>query len=207
MNQIIHNDKCIYYDSLSDNIELSAVGYLMALTGNPDINTYAVNKFGKQFGENGSFRLVNTDEMKDPENNPKVGLFSHTDDFMKLTEAVRKYPIIHEISLNDTEHYEGLIEITKADRDIVPLFLKNPDGDVEIIPAFSKEFTDIQKGYKLLFFPKTYCYKSLRDLPLLCLQRIRISHSLFSSSSSSFPLFLPFPIPPHTRGCKSIQNN
>ena len=146
----------IYSDTLSDNIELNTVGYLMALTGNSDINTYAVNKFGKQFGENGSFRLVNTDELNDPENNPKEGLFSHTDDFIKLTEAVRKHPIIHEIDLNDTEHYEGLIEMTKADHDIVPLFLKNPDGEVEIIPAFSKKFTDIQEGYKLAYLGKMF---------------------------------------------------
>ena len=62
----------IYSDNLTDNIELNDVGYLMALTGNSDINRYAVNKFGQQFGENGSFRLIDADEMNDPENNPKA---------------------------------------------------------------------------------------------------------------------------------------
>ncbi|NNE01799.1 MAG: sodium:proton antiporter, partial [Eudoraea sp.] len=46
----------IYSDTLGDNIELNDVGYLMALTGNSEINKYAINKFQKQFGENGSFR-------------------------------------------------------------------------------------------------------------------------------------------------------
>ncbi len=146
----------IYSDSLVDNIELNDVGYLMALTGNSEINRYAIEKFEKQFGENGSFRLVDTDEMNDPENNPKEGLFSHTDDFIKLTEAARKNPTIHEIELKDTEHYEGLIEITKADHDIIPLFLKSPDGDIEIIPSFSQEFTDIQEGYKLAYLGKMF---------------------------------------------------
>jgi NhaP-type Na+/H+ or K+/H+ antiporter len=144
----------IYSDSLGDFIELNDVGYLMALTGNSDINKYAIEKFQKEFGENGSFRLVDADEMNDPENNPKEGLFSHTDDFIKLTEAARKNPVIHEIELNDTEHYEGLIEITKADPEIIPLFLKNPEGEVTIIPAFSKDFTDIQDGYKLVYLGK-----------------------------------------------------
>ena len=36
----------IYSDTLLDNIELNDVGYLMALTGNTDINKYAINKFG-----------------------------------------------------------------------------------------------------------------------------------------------------------------
>ena len=146
----------IYSDSLTDNIELSDIGYLMALTGNSDINKYAINKFQDIFGENGSFRLVDADEMSDPENNPKEGLFSHTVDFIKLTEASRKYPAIHEIKLHDTEHYEGLIEITKADADIVPLFLKNPEGDIEIITAFSKDFTDIKEGYKLVYLGKIF---------------------------------------------------
>jgi len=146
----------IYSDSLSDNIELNDVGYLMALTGNSDINKYAVDKFGSQFGENGSFRLVNADEMKDPENNPKEGLFSHTDDFIKLMETVRKYPTVHEIELKDQEHYEGLIEITKADENIVPVFLKTPDGDLEIISSFSTEFNDIKEGYHLVYLGKMF---------------------------------------------------
>lgn len=146
----------IYSDSLLDNIELNDVGYLMALTGNSDINKYAIEKFEKQFGENGSFRLVDSDEMNDPENNPKEGLFSHTDDFIKLTEAARKNPTIHEVELKDTEHYEGLIEITKADHDIIPLFLKSPDGDIKIITSFSQEFTDIQEGYKLAYLGKMF---------------------------------------------------
>jgi len=146
----------IYSDSLTDNIELNDVGYLMALTGNSEINKYAINKFRKQFGENGSFRLVNSDEMTDPENSPKEGLFSHTDDFIKLTETVRKFPAIHEIDLKDQEHYEGLIEITKADDHIIPIFLKAPNEELFIISSFSKEFKDIAEGYKLVYLGKMF---------------------------------------------------
>lgn len=146
----------IFSDTLTDNIELNDVGYLMALTGNSDINKYAIEKFKNQFGENGSFRLVNSDEMNDPENNPKEGLFSHTDDFIKLMETAREYPSIQEIELKDQEHYEGLIEITKADKHIVPIFLKTPDGNLEIISSFSKEFTNVKKGYKLAYLGKKF---------------------------------------------------
>jgi len=144
----------IYSDSLTDNIELNDIGFLMSLTGNSEINNYAINKLGKQFGENGAFRLVTADEMNNPENNPKEGLFSHTDDFVKITEAARKYPAIHEIDLKDSAHYEGLIEITKADEHTVPLFLKTPDGDLKIIPSFSKGFNDITEGFKLAYLGK-----------------------------------------------------
>ncbi|MFD2587428.1 cation:proton antiporter [Croceitalea marina] len=149
----------IFSDSLTDNIELNDMGYLMALTGNSDINKFAIDKFKKQFGENGAFRIVNTDEMNDPENNPEEGLFSHTDDFIKLTDAARKYPSINEIELKDQEHYNGLIEITKADNDIIPLFLKTPQNDLKIISAFSKEFTDIKEGYKLVYLGKVFDFE------------------------------------------------
>ncbi|WP_452598040.1 cation:proton antiporter [Pontimicrobium sp. MEBiC01747] len=128
----------IYSDTLLDNIELSDMGYLMALTGNADINKYAINKFSKQFGENGSFRLVSVDEMQDENNNPKEGLFSHTDDFNTLTNATRKYPSIQEIEIRDKDHYNSLIEITNKNKDIIPLFIKDKEGELTIISSHSK---------------------------------------------------------------------
>jgi NhaP-type Na+/H+ or K+/H+ antiporter len=146
----------IFSDSLTDNIELNDVGFLMALTGNSDINKFAIKKFQKQFGENGSFRLVDTDEMTDPENNPTEGLFSHTDDFIKLMEAARKYPAIHEIALNSQEHYLDLIDITETDEDIIPIFLKTPEGELKIISSYSDQFKDIKKGYRLVYLGKMF---------------------------------------------------
>jgi len=151
----------IYSDSLKDNIELSDIGYLMSLTGNIDINNYAINKFRKQFGEHGSFRLVSSDEMNNPENNPKEGLFSHTDDFIKLMEATRRYPAIHEIDLNDTQHYQELIAITDSDENSIPLFLKDNEGDLKIISSFSKEISNIQEGFKLVYLGKAFDVEAL----------------------------------------------
>ncbi|NJB37027.1 cation:proton antiporter [Croceivirga sp. JEA036] len=148
----------IYSDTLVDNIELNDMGYLMALTGNSDINKFAIDKFTAQFGENGAFRLVDTDEMSNPDNNPKEGLFSHTDDFIKLTETARKNATIHEVEIKDREHYEAMIELTKADNDIIPIFLKEPDGDLTIIPSFSKEFTNIKEGSKLVYLGKEFTF-------------------------------------------------
>ena len=71
-------------------------------------------------------------------------------------ETAREYPSIQEIDLRNQEHYEGLIEITKADKYIVPIFLKTPDGNLEIISSFSKELTNIKKGYKLAYLGKKF---------------------------------------------------
>ena len=146
----------IYSESLQDNIELNDVGFLMALTGSADINKYAINKFGKQFGENGSFRLITVNEMNDPTNNPKEGLFSHTDDFNLLTEVARKHPEIHEIEINDRAHYKKLIEITNNDEDVIPLLVKDNEGELHIISSYNLEVDKIEEGYQLVYLGKPF---------------------------------------------------
>ena len=144
----------IYSDTLTDNIELNDMGYLVALTGNSDINKFAINKFSKQFGENGSFRLITVDEMNDPKNNPKEGLFSHTDDFISLTEVARNFPEIHEFEIKDGAHYEKTIDLANKDKDIIPLFLKDALGELEIISSYNKDVKEIKKGFQLVYLGK-----------------------------------------------------
>ncbi|MEM8846079.1 MAG: sodium:proton antiporter [Bacteroidota bacterium] len=144
----------IYSDTLTDNIELNDVGYLIALTGNTDINTFALNKFEKQFGENGAFRLASTEEINHPENLPLNGLFSPTYDFIKFTETSEKYPSIHEIDIKGKEHYDALIREASEDMDIVPIFTKTPDGNIDIMPLNYKDFNPNGEGYKLVYLGK-----------------------------------------------------
>ena len=145
----------IYSDNLLDDVELSDVGYLLALTGNPDINQYAINKFSRQFGENGSFRLASSQEIMDNDNVPKEGLFSYKHDFGSLIEVTRKYPSIQEIDLEDKEHFEKLIEETNTDGEIIPLFVKDPDGELHIISSRKLEvLKSIKKGYQLVYLGK-----------------------------------------------------
>ena len=146
----------IYSDTLMDNIELNDIGYLMALTGNSDINKYAINKFSKQFGENGSFRLVTTEEMMDENNNPHEGLFSHTDDYNSLIEVTKNYPSIQEADINDKEHYMSLIKVTNKDKDIIPLFIKDHEGELKIISSYNTDIDDIGDNWKLVYLGKPF---------------------------------------------------
>jgi NhaP-type Na+/H+ or K+/H+ antiporter len=157
----------IYSDSLGDNIELSDVGYLIALTGNNDINKFAITKFGKDFGENGTFRLVTSDELNDPNHTPKQGIFIQTDDFISLTEVTRKYPAIHEINIDDKSHYENLIELSGQNADIIPLFLKDEKGELHIIANIDKEEEEFTEGWQLVYLGKPFDIEKLRkDKPI-----------------------------------------
>lgn len=149
-------DTNIYSETLTDNIELSDVGYLMAMTGNADINKYAINKFSHQFGENGSFRLVTSEEMNNPNNSPKEGLFSHTDDYVSLSEVTRKYPSIQEIDIEDQEHYNSLIEISNNDKDVIPIFIKDNEGELHIISSHNTDIDTIGEGYRLVYLGKPF---------------------------------------------------
>ncbi|RED46325.1 sodium/proton antiporter (CPA1 family) [Winogradskyella eximia] len=146
----------IYSDTLSDNIELNDVGYIMAMTGNSDINAYVIEKFGKEFGENGSYRLVTADEMNNLEKIPEEGLFSPTDDYINLLEVTRKYPAIQEIELEGKEHYENLIEMTRKDKYKIPLFIKDDEGELHIISSFNSKTGDIGEGFKLVYLGKPF---------------------------------------------------
>ncbi|MCK7589477.1 cation:proton antiporter [Subsaxibacter sp. CAU 1640] len=151
----------IYSDSLGDNIELSDVGYLIALTGNSEINKFAINKFGKEFGENGTFRLITSDELNDPNHKPKQGIFIQTDDFISLTETTRKYPAIHEIDIDNKEHYESLIELSEKEKDIIPLLLKDEEGELHIIANIDKEQEEFTEGWKLVYLGKAFDIEKL----------------------------------------------
>ncbi|SEP87806.1 sodium/proton antiporter, CPA1 family [Hyunsoonleella jejuensis] len=144
----------IYSEELNNNIELNDVGFLLALTGSKDINSYAINRFREQFGESGYYRLLTSDEIDDVENNPDEGLFSQTDDFNNLTEVARKYPKIHETEIKSREHFEELIDLTNNDIDIVPLLIKDKKGVLEIISSHNKKIEKMEDGYKLVYMGK-----------------------------------------------------
>ncbi|WP_010182759.1 cation:proton antiporter [Aquimarina agarilytica] len=125
----------IFNDYLIDNIELSNVGFLMALTGNDAINEKAIVKFKEEFGENGTYRMITEEEMNKEVMTPEQGLFSRTHDFAKLSEVANRYPAISEVPLINKAHLRSIIDITKRDENIVPLFIRVPDGEIQIISS------------------------------------------------------------------------
>ncbi len=143
----------IYSDDLIENIELNDVGYLMALTGSNSINEYAITKLKTHFGEEGAFRLISKEEMRDPSNNPINGLFSQTDDYINISEVVRDYPNINEVNINSKEHYLKLLKATKNEIKSIPIFIQSDDGEIHIIPSNSEEM-GVEQGYKMMYLGK-----------------------------------------------------
>ncbi|WP_370390288.1 cation:proton antiporter [uncultured Winogradskyella sp.] len=145
----------IYSDTLQDNVELSDVGYLLALTGNADINRYAVEKFGAQFGEHGSFRLASKAELEQRDIAPEDGVFTLSDDFNNLVDVTEKFPKINESPIQDIESYNQLLDRIKSNKNQIPLFVKTGKGELHIIPSIDDKLEkEIDSKSKLVYLGK-----------------------------------------------------
>lgn len=144
----------IYSDDLSDQIELLDVGYLIAMTSNIDVNSYALKRYQKIFGEKGTFRLLTSEELtKDKSKLPHEGIFSYTDDFLNLNEVARDYPEIHETPLEDADHLAALVQRMATSSNQAPIFIKEPSGELQAIP-YDLKSTKLEAGSKLVYMGK-----------------------------------------------------
>lgn len=123
----------IYVDDLTNNIELSDVGYLLAMTGNDEINLQAINRFGKIFGENGTFRLMTPEELRNSSNLRSTELFSQTHDYVRFMDVAQLYPSIQEIPIDSGKQLLQMLTLLGEDDSAIPLFLKRPDGYLDLI--------------------------------------------------------------------------
>jgi len=145
----------IYSDTLKDNVEFNDIGYLLALTGNADINKYAVEKFGAQFGENGSFRLASKAELEEGSISAEDGVFTLSDDFNNLIEVTENYPTMHEFPVKDLKSYQNALDKIKADKDQIPLFLKTSKDYIHVIPSLDEDLEkEIDAKSKLVYLGK-----------------------------------------------------
>jgi NhaP-type Na+/H+ or K+/H+ antiporter len=142
----------IYSDDLTNNIELSDVGYLLAMTGNDEINRQAMSRFGKQFGENGTFRLLTSEELLSKKNLNKDDVFSNTHDFIRFTEVARDYPSIQEIEVDDHTKFLKVLETIRDNRDAIPLFIKNAERQLTFIDTLTEY--DIEQGSVIAYLGK-----------------------------------------------------
>ena len=149
----------IYSVELTDNIELNDVGYLLAMTGSDEINSQAISRFGKEFGETGTYRLMTSEELQTNEPPSSKELFSDTHDFSKFTHVANKYPSIQEIPLDSHDELIRLLKIIEKDEDAISLFLKHPEGFLDIVSVRTR--IEVEKGSHLVYIGKPMDLESI----------------------------------------------
>ncbi|QXP65186.1 sodium:proton antiporter [Polaribacter sp. HaHaR_3_91] len=144
----------IYNQDLTDNIELNDVGYLIAMTGSEAVNKYAIESFSNNFGEQGSYRLATSEEIKNPNLSIEQQqiLFNPKGDYINLSEAFRENPKIYEVEINTEEEYKTMVSRLFNEFKSVLLFIRK-DDKLYLIPEFEK--TELTKeGCTLIYLGK-----------------------------------------------------
>ena len=139
----------IYDDDLRDNIELNDVGYLIAITGNDAVNTYALTNFSNEFGEHGAFRLASSLEVVNASEEERKAFFTPNDDYINLSEAFRENPTIKEILIGSKKEYDAILKSLAKEEKSIPLFIQNSKG-IYLITEFVQqdfEFKNITLSY------------------------------------------------------------
>ena len=113
----------IFDDDLEDNIELNSVGYLIAITGSAAVNKYAIDSFSEDLGENGSFRLATSEEIKTDAHLFENNFFTPKDDYINLVEAYREDASIHEVAIKTTEDFDAVLAALNDELLSIPLFV------------------------------------------------------------------------------------
>ncbi len=145
----------IYSETLADNFELLEIGELMAMTGSAEVNEFAVERFEKQLGNQMVHRLISQDEMKGPRNKiPDNGLFSCVDDYLNISEVVRDYPAIHELTVDSKAQFEKIIDNINEREYSIPLFLKQQKGGKLLILPSNCQTVNVESGDSLVYVGK-----------------------------------------------------
>jgi len=143
----------VYTDDFKDNFDLLSMGYMFAMTGNDNVNKVALERLRADFGENGAYRFVSSEEVTSGViKHPEGTLFSKTDDYINFSEVARSHPEIHEYKLKSNEHFDTTMKNIFAKHESIPLFLKRSDGMLSVIT--SEFHSEIEEGDKLVYLGK-----------------------------------------------------
>lgn len=151
----------IYEGDLNDNIELNDVGYLIAMTGNDDINKHVLNTYGATLGENGKFRLMNAEERKKGSLSGATAeeVLSATHDYADLSRVANEFPSIQEVDIDSEVVFQSMLDYIHEHSDMVALFLKSPGGVLSFITKPSE--MEVEEGSQLAYMGKTIDVESV----------------------------------------------
>jgi hypothetical protein len=142
----------IYDDTLTDNIELNDVGYLIALTGSDMVNKDALNSLSTAFGEHGSYKMASSKEILEATELERKSFFTPNDDYINLSEAYRENPAILEVEIKTEAAYKDILELFSKEEKSIPLFIEKGDG-IYLIPEFEK-ITEAKENLTLSYLGK-----------------------------------------------------
>jgi len=144
----------VFKDDISNNLEYADVGHLFALTGSKKVNEQAISIFSKNIENSKSYRLVSETELSLGKREENANLVSFYDDFINISDMVRDYPEINEVSVVSYNDFKEKAKQLIAQENTVPVILLN-QGNICSVPNVS-ESTPIGPKTKLIYFGKPF---------------------------------------------------
>ncbi|NJB86996.1 NhaP-type Na+/H+ or K+/H+ antiporter [Lewinella marina] len=121
-------------DLLDSKLDLTDIGYVLALTGNDEDNFYLLNNYRSREGIRGAYRLVTRKEIQAQRFGPEA-LFGHYVSYLLFNRAARNFGTVNAIQLLDPDELPNLIAQLREER-AIPLYLRCTEhGDITFIPA------------------------------------------------------------------------
>jgi len=136
-------------DSVFEELDLTQIGQLMALTSSSEVNSLALKYFEQEFGEDLVYRLPSKKELelKEVQFSRNV-LFNARADYLNLAHAIRRSEEVKVEACPDSEAFQQMQKKHKGR--IIPLFLIKEEGRLQVI---LRDLPEFQKGNKLIYLP------------------------------------------------------
>ena len=139
----------ILSESIFDDIDLSKIGNLAAITSNSGLNDLACKWFEKELGEENVFRLASKEESDNPNLPLPDNVLFHTRvDFVLLVQILRHKEAYHEKEFDSNAEYEEFVD--KHETKIIPLFFKG-QNHISLISGLTKRS---EKDETLIYLTK-----------------------------------------------------
>ena len=137
-------------DELESKLDLSDIGYVLALTGNDEDNFYLLNNFRSRKGIRGAYRLITRKEIQ-AQRYGREALFGHYVSYLLFNRAARNFATVQGIELLRPEDLPQLLENLREAR-AVPLYLRCTEyGDITFVPAEEDRPLSVSAGDTLYY--------------------------------------------------------
>ncbi len=156
-------ESAINTDDLDQVLDLTDVGYILALTGNDEDNFYLVNNYRSREGMRGIYRLITRREVQRSRYSSR-SLFSPLASYLAFNRTARSHDGYRTYTVHDPKLIDEAIESIRAVKGI-PLYLRSAtSGDVTFVGADTVDM-DASVNDELYFIGPSINFDDLENRP------------------------------------------
>lgn len=136
-------------DELDSRIDLTDIGYILALTGDDEDNFYLLNNYRSRQGIRGAYRLVTRKEIQGQRYNSEA-LFGHYASYLLFNRIARRFGEVSAVEIRNPESIGQLLAQLREEK-AIPLYLRCAEyGEITFVTANDSPLS-VTTGDKLYY--------------------------------------------------------